>query len=374
MQEKTAGVDGPTPSSRDPLAATPGSGVIAVLVLTLRDLRHRLVRFVIITFVSGLVFAMLFLMNGIVAQFHREPAETTRSFGADRWLMGSGVTGPFTSISPMSIYAGEGMASEQRAPFVLAITTMRREGRAREVVIVGHDASGLAAPRVVDGRASRAVGEIVTDRTAGAAIGSQVEISNHPFTVVGHTRHATVLAGLPLVYVSLREAQDTVFSNKDIVSGFLLRGHVGSPMPGTVLLTNAEIAKDTFHPLAKAVTAINLVRGLLWIIAAILVGAVVYLSAMERHRDFAVLKAVGSADRKLAGGLAIQAVLVALVAVAVGSVLQMLLKPAFPLRIAVPAADYVRLPVLAVAAALVAAAAGMRRVVRTDPATAFAGA
>ena len=70
--------------------------------------------------------------------------------------------------------------------------------------------------------------EIVTDRTAGAAIGSQVEISNHPFTVVGHTRHATVLAGLPLVYVSLREAQDTVFSNKDIVSGFLLRGHVGS--------------------------------------------------------------------------------------------------------------------------------------------------
>ena len=346
----------------------------SMLLLTLRDLRYRMTRFVIVTVVAGVVFAMLFLMNGLVEQFHREPAETTRSFGADRWMLGAGVTGPFTSVSPMSLYAGEGMAAKERAPFVLAISTMRRDGKAREVVIVGHDTSGLAAPRVVDGRAARAVGEIVTDRSAGAALGAEVEIANHPFHVVGHTKNATVLAGLPLVYVSLREAQDTIFSNKEIVSGFLFRGDVGSPMPGTVLLTNDEIAKDTFHPLGKAVAAIDLVRALLWFLAVVLIGAVVYLSALERHRDFAVLKAVGSTDRTLAGGLAIQAVLVAVVAVALGSVLQLLIKPAFPLRITVPSADYWRLPLVASVAALLAASAGMRRVVRTDPATAFAGA
>lgn len=345
-----------------------------MLLLTLRDLRHRMTRFVIVTVVAGVVFAMLFLMNGLVEQFHREPAETTRSFGADRWLMGAGVTGPFTSVSPMSVYAGEGMAAELRAPFVLAISTMRREGKSREIVIVGHDTSGLAAPRIVAGRAASAVGEIVTDRTAGASLGATVEISSRPFKVVGHTKNATVLAGLPLVYVSLLEAQETIFSNKEIVSGFLLRGNVGTAMPGTVLLTNDEIARDTFHPLGKAVAAIDLVRALLWFLAAALIGAVVYLSALERHRDFAVLKAVGSSDGKLAGGLAIQAVLVALLAVALGSGLQLLLKPAFPLRIAVPIADYWRLPLFAAVTALLAAAAGMRRVVRTDPAAAFAGA
>ena len=55
-----------------------------MFLLTLRDLRHRLARFVIVTGLSAVVFAMLFLMNGLVEQFHREPAETTRSFGAER--------------------------------------------------------------------------------------------------------------------------------------------------------------------------------------------------------------------------------------------------------------------------------------------------
>lgn len=58
--------------------------VTAMFLLTLRDLRHRLARFVIVTGLSAVVFAMLFLMNGLVEQFHREPAETTRSFGAER--------------------------------------------------------------------------------------------------------------------------------------------------------------------------------------------------------------------------------------------------------------------------------------------------
>ena len=60
---------------------------------------------------------------------------------------------------------------------------------------------------------------------------------------------------------------------------------------------------------------------LLWIVAAVIIGSVVYLSALERQRDFAVLKAIGMSNRTLLASLALQAVLVALGAVALAAII-----------------------------------------------------
>lgn len=355
-----------------------------MLLLTLRDLRHRRTRFLIVTTVAAVVFALLFLMNGLVEQFHREPVDTTRSFGADGWVLATGVAGPFTSSASVPVSNLARLDAPRRSPIVVARASLHRGtgsaggvspgGSSREVVIVGHDPKGLGAPRVIDGRTAASTGEIVTDRSIGARIGSDVQIGQDRYRVVGRTRNATVLAGVPLVYVVLGDAQDMVFGSRSVVTGFLVRGHIVALPSGMALRTNDEVADDTFHPLKNAIVSIDLVRALLWLVAAVIIGAVVFLSALERQRDFAVLKAVGTTNAKLAGGLALQAVLIALLAVLVASVLQLLLRPAFPLRIRVPDADYWRLPVLGSLVALLAAAAGMRSVVRTDPASAFAGA
>ena len=53
---------------------------------------------------------------------------------------------------------------------------------------------------------------------------------------------------------------------------------------------------------------------MLWLIAAGIIGLIVYLSAIERTRDFAVFKATGAPTRVIVGGLMLQAVIVALVA------------------------------------------------------------
>ena len=115
-------------------------------------------------------------------------------------------------------------------------------------------------------------------------------------------------------------------------------------------------------------------RILLWVVAAVIIGAVVYLSALERQRDFAVLKAIGTSNRTLLSSLALQAVIVALAAVAIAAVVQVFLAPAFPLKVSVPARAFWQLPLFAVVMALLAGLAGMRRVARSDPALAFAGA
>ena len=53
---------------------------------------------------------------------------------------------------------------------------------------------------------------------------------------------------------------------------------------------------------------------LMWVIAAGIIGLIVYLSAIERIRDFAVFKATGAPNRLIVGGLMLQAVLVAVTA------------------------------------------------------------
>jgi len=100
----------------------------------------------------------------------------------------------------------------------------------------------------------------------------------------------------------------------------------------------------------------------------------VYLSALERQRDFAVLKAIGAPDSALLSSLALQAVLVALISVGLAAIIQIFLAPVFPLRVRVPSRAFWQLPLFAVVMSLIAGAVGMRRVVRADPSQAFAGA
>ena len=127
------------------------------------------------------------------------------------------------------------------------------------------------------------------------------------------------------------------------------------------------------RPMTAAVSAITMIAVLLWVVAALIVGSVIYLSALERTRDFAVLKAVGVSTRSVLAGLCLQAVLVAVVAAVLGGVVSLVLVPLFPMRVVVPTSAFLLLPVVGVVIGLLASAAGMRRAVTIDPALAFGG-
>jgi putative ABC transport system permease protein len=356
---------------------TPLAGASTVILLTLRDLQHRAIRFVVVTVLGSVVFALLFVMTGLVEQFHREPVSTVDAFGASTWVIPEGVSGPFTAVSAMSAADAAAVTADAAgaaAPTVVSRASLTTGDESDEVILVGHVAGGLGSPPTVDGRAATAPGEIVVDTTTGADVGEQVQVAGRPFEVVGRSSDTTLLAGIPLVFVVLSDAQQLVYRSDEVVSAVLVDGDVASMPDGFVIMTRDDIIDDAFGPLESAVASVDLVRALLWIVAAVIIGSVVYLSALERQRDFAVLKAVGVSNRSLLGGLALQAVLVALGAVAIAIVLQLFLAPTFPLKVRVPARAFVTVPLFATVLALVAGAAGMRRVARSDPALAFSGA
>ena len=65
-------------------------------------------------------------------------------------------------------------------------------------------------------------------------------------------------------------------------------------------------------------------------VAVVIVGAVLYLAALERVRDFAIFKATGSSNLDLMVGLGLQAALVGAVAGVTSIGLAHLMKPIYP--------------------------------------------
>ena len=125
--------------------------------------------------------------------------------------------------------------------------------------------------------------------------------------------------------------------------------------------------------MATAVSSINNSKLFMWAIAAVIVASLVYVTALERTRDFAVLKALGASSGSLYVGLAFQAVLVALVAALVAVILAQFMIGVFSQPIDFPASEYVELPLSAVVVGMLASLIALRRAVAADPAKAFAG-
>lgn len=345
-----------------------------MFLLTFRDLVYRKTRFIVVTVLGAVVFALLFVMTGLVNQFNLEPAETVEQFGAEHWVLPAGVSAPFTSVSVMPVAVLDAVDAAMKSPVVITRSSVSDGGTPDEVVLVGFEPGGLGAPQIVEGRAPEANGEVAIDRALDLAVGTDITVSGQPFVVVGLTEKTTVLAGIPFAYLVLPDAQLLAFTSTDVISSVLVAGELGALPEGLASLSSAAVVAQTLQPLEGAIASIDLVRALLWIVAAIIVGAVVYLSALDRQRDFAVLKAVGASNGALLGSLALQAVLIALGAVGLAAIIQIFLAPQFPLPVTVPSEAFWQLPLLSVVMALAAGAIGMRKVLRSDPSQAFSGA
>jgi predicted acylesterase/phospholipase RssA/CRP-like cAMP-binding protein len=354
----------------DPKHRTRRRGVV---LLTLRDLQHRAGRFAAVIVGTSVVFALLYLMTGLTEQFHREPRQMVAGFGAAEWVVRDGASGAFTSAATMPTAVAAQIRGARAAPLVVGRQSITEGGTRKDIVVLGVTPGGVGAPRLADGRQPRTATEVVVDRAAGLGIGDTAVVGLNRYTVVGRTTHRTLFAGMPGVFMRIDAAQSLLYRGQPLATAVLVDRAV-TPPPGFAVLTNDDVARDAMRPLEHSITSVNLIRVLLWFVSAMIIGTMVYLSALERRRDVAVFKAVGASTGQLGASIALEGVLVALVAAGIASVLQLGMAPRFPLEVAVPGRAFVQVPGIAVLVALVAGAVGLRRAVRTDPALAFSGA
>ncbi|HEU4362917.1 MAG TPA: ABC transporter permease, partial [Mycobacterium sp.] len=216
-------------------------------------------------------------------------------------------------------------------------------------------------------------GEVAMSNTLGRSIGEEVEIGSHRLQIVGLVDKSTTLAGQANAFLTVAGAQQVMFSGQRVVSAIGLRGTPAQVPDGYRMVDRSAAVDDMVRPLHGAYLAMSYMAILLWAVATLIVGSLIYLSALERTRDFAVFKALGVTTGSVLAGLILQAVLVTLVAAVLGGVLAVVLGPLFPMLVVVSPSAFLSLVVTAVLIGLLASLAGLRHAVTIDPVLAFGG-
>ncbi|MBU9766598.1 ABC transporter permease [Mycobacterium sp. TNTM28] len=348
-----------------------------MLIAALRDLQWRQRRFMIAVVGTGLVFAMTLVLTGLAYGFRVEAERSVDALGLDNFMIKEGAAGPFLGSAPLpptEVQRAARLPGVQTAvPMVYGSSTIPNNGTPRNVNVFGVPDRGPGTPTIKEGRAAQAPNEVAVSTTMHRPIGADIDVGADKLRVVGLVDDSTALAGQDNIYLTVPGAQQLLFSGQRLISSVGIVGTPGAAPPGFRIVDRAGAIDDMVRPLRGANQAMSLMAGLLWAVAALIVGSVIYLSALERTRDFAVFKAVGVATRSIMAGLAMQAVLVALLAALLGAGLSLVLGPPFPMRCDVPTAAFVALPIVAVGIGLLASVAGLRRAVTVDPALAFRG-
>lgn len=341
-------------------------------LVSARDLQFRARRFVIAVIVVSAVFAVALAMDGMKRSVQDEGPAIVAAFGADEWLVARGATGPFTSTRVLDASVADDVRGADRADPVVLSRSAIADDPPRDVNLIGHEAGGLGTPEVTEGRVAKARGEVVLSSGTDEQVGDRVEIGGQRFRVVGKADGGRYYFGVPTAFVTLADAQGIVFKGAPLVTAVAVEGDARPPA-GTTEFANDEVVDDLNRPLEGGYQGIAVTAFLMWLIAAGIIGLIVYLSAIERTRDFAVFKATGAPNRVIVGGLMIQAVLVALIAAVIGVPFSRLVAQGMPTKTGLNWSAVTQLVIVAVVVGVLASLVAVRRALTTDPAVAFGG-
>jgi putative ABC transport system permease protein len=347
-----------------------------MLTITLADLRFRSRQFLIAVVGAGVVFALAVLMSGMANGFYAEIKSTVTSTRADTWVVPKGSSGPFTSVLGIpesrvkAVAAEPGVTSASGA--VISLQTVERgAGGNLRVMMIGTAPGGPAQVRPDNGAVVESPNDAVADRRLGLRIGEQFTLAGRRFTVVGLVSGHTMLGGTPDVFIGLRAAQRVLFSGQHVITAISVQGHPRTVPADLHAMSIKAVEKDSLGPMADSVSSIENTRYLMWAVAVIIVAALVYVSTLQRQRDFAVLKAVGASGRDLFASVALQAVLVTLGAAALAASTAWIFRPLYMVPLVVPGSAYWSLPIIAVVVGIFSSLIALRRAVTVDPALAF---
>jgi putative ABC transport system permease protein len=343
-----------------------------VLRAALRDLQWRRKRFAIAMVGVALVFAMGLIMTGLSESFSLEVDRTLDAIDAGVWVVSEDASGPFTSFAPFPTSA----LAETEGSSLIALrqTITDDDGAVHDIMLMGVEPGRLGSPDAQEGEDLAGPGEAVVDVDfAVAGTGETFTMARREFRVVGTVSGQRLYAGLPLVYVPLADVQSLAVQGQQLATAFLFAAPPAELPAGLRMMSNDDVRTDVMRPLKAAISSISFVRFLLWIVAATVIGSVLYLQAMERTRDFAVFKATGTSTRSIGLGLALQAVVLSLAAAALAGALAVVLAPRFPMHVEIPASAFVQLPVVTVVVGLLASLIALRKTATVQPALAFGG-
>jgi len=298
---------------------------------TVRILRSQPLRLVLTIGGVSLCIVLMFFLLGVYRGVADGSVEYIRRNNADLWVLQKNASNILRGSSLVSAAQADVIASvhgvRSVSPVLFLLSTLKKEGKTRTIFLTGYEPEkGLGGPpQLVQGRTVRADGEIVLDRSFalkfGFKPGDEVDLQGYRLRVVGISRGTNAFV-IQYAFVTLHFAR-TLIGFPGLATCFLvktdratdlneIRGRIRSELPGLevydhpeFLANNIREMKSGFLPLLYTVAAIGAV-----VLTAIL-SLLLSVNILERRKDFAILKTLGSPMAFLWSMVAKQAMLIA---------------------------------------------------------------
>ena len=352
-----------------------------------RDIAHAWGKFVFTGLGLGLLLGVTLVMAGVYRGMVDDGKALLDNSGADLWVVQRDTLGPYaepSSIADDTERALLTMPGVAEAANVTYLTMQVRQGgrdvRAMVVDIVPGEAWGSPGwpPALVAGRrVTRGHYEAMADIATGFGLGDTVRIRRNEYTVVGLTRRMVSSSGDPMVFIPLRDAQEAQFlkdndaivqnrartaanpafnrpgvpgllpainasqTSSNTVNAVLVRLRPGAD-PDEVAESVRRWKRLTVYTRADMediligkliVTSAKQIGMFLVILAAVsaaIVAFIIYSLTMDKIREIAVLKLIGTRNSTIAWMILQQALALGVIGFAVGKITATFAAPLFP--------------------------------------------
>ena len=396
--------------------------------LAVYDLKLYKGRFIATIIGVGLLFTIVLAMNGLYRGNIYEGLAVIKATNPDLWVVERYRGGPFNEQSNLaenyhySVKAIPGVATA--CPFIYYTVERQIGDKSRRFSIIGYDVfTGLGGPqRIVAGRGLRqAHYEMVADKKLGAALGDQVTLGLHTYTVVGLAQGAIDTNGDPLVFLSLPDAQEIAFQKDNeevrtqrerlartlngqkalsaaavanlatalapdthIINAVLVHLKPGADRAAvanniknwlylSVYTTEQEIQLMLKGKLSGMTKQLLLFRTLLMIISVVIIALVIYTFTMEKIRSIAVMKLIGAPNTVIVRLILEQSLLLTFSAFLFALVIINLTYPYFPKTILLLPEDEIITFMVVFFGGILASILGLVQALKTQPALALGG-
>ncbi len=393
-----------------------------------RDILHAWGKFVFTGIGLGLLIGVTLVMAGVYRGMVDDGKALLDNSGADLWVVQKDTLGPYAESSSVnddayrSILAMPGVA---RAANVTYLTMQVRKGTSDvRAMVVGLSPGSEGAtpgwpPYLVAGRQiTRSHYEAVADIATGVKLGDQVVIRRNQYTVVGLTRRMVSSGGDPMVFIPLKDAQEAQFlKNNDAIWQSRRRTEANPAFnrPGVPGLLESVIASQstnsfvnavlvtlkpghspdevaasirrwqrlTVHTrvqmediligklIATAAKQISMFLVILAVVSAAIVAFIIYTLTMDKIREIAVLKLIGTRNRTIAAMIMQQSLALGLIGFAVGKITSTFAAPLFPKYVLLLPLDSVAGFLAVLIICMLASLVAIRMALKVDPAEAI---
>jgi putative ABC transport system permease protein len=359
--------------------------------IALRELLRRPGRFAPVVAALSLLVLLLVVLGGFLDGLTLDQTGALRAQGSVVYAStaDAGLLPDLSRVDPDTRARVDALGAVDRVGGLSRITTTAEVGgEVIDVVAYGYDtASGRVPAPPDDGGA--VVDRRLLDRVA-VEVGDDLRLGPgaRPTTVRGFVDDAS--DGAPTVWLPMddwrllvAEAAPSSPLARDGDQLLVITPAAGvelDELRATVLDVEADLAAGTLDDVVAALPAVAQqastfqgIIGVTFVVTFIVVALFFVLLTLERLRLYAVLKAVGGRTTDLLAGLALQAVGIAIAALAIGGLLALALTAVLPAELPVRVLPS-RVAILAfgtVVTALIGALGTLRRLLRIDPARAI---